>query len=102
MSEETQGTSPFQPTRSQVTQVDIDHLSKEIGMLGRLFGSKDHAPINIAGLLVFVCIVAMVIVAFVTPASGVSSSDLLKLFSGIALAALTFLGGYLGGRGGRS
>jgi hypothetical protein len=35
----------------------LDRLRLQIGYLGRIFGIKEHAPTNIAGLLIFVIIV---------------------------------------------
>lgn len=53
---------------------------------------------NIAGIVIIVCIIGMVATAFMPANSGGKPDDMLKLFGSIALAALTFLGGYLGGQ----
>ena len=62
--------------------------------MGFVFGSKEHAPLNIAGLVLVLCIIGMV----VPDTGGVTAADMLRIFGSIALASLTFLGGYLGGR----
>ncbi len=95
---QSQGAGPLHSSPGY-TADDIAHLSKEIGWLGNVFGAKEHAPINISGMIILLCIVGILISEYITPASGMSASDIVKLLSGIALAALTFLGGYLGGRG---
>jgi peptidoglycan/LPS O-acetylase OafA/YrhL len=67
-------------------------------LLGKIFGSSEHAPLNIAGSVLLLCVLAMLATPFLPIASNFPVADVLKLFGGIALAALTFLGGYLGGR----
>lgn len=67
-------------------------------MVGKVFGSKEHAPINIAGMIIVLAIFGMLATPFLPADATATRGDLLKVFSGIGLAALTFLGGYLGGK----
>jgi len=77
----------------------LQRHAQELGLLGKLFGSADHAPLNIAGAILLLCLVAMVAAPFLPAEPNFSVSDMQKTFGGIALAAMTFAGGYLGGRG---
>lgn len=80
-----------------VTENDIKQRSQELGLIGKVFGSREHAPINIAGAIMVLAILVMFAVPFLPEAQGFSKGDMEKTFGGILLAALTFLGGYLGG-----
>lgn len=75
----------------------LRHHSQELGLLGKLFGSREHAPINIAGMLMVIGVLGLLLVPFVPEGHTFSQADLAKTLGGIVLAALTFLGGYLGG-----
>ena len=79
------------------TDSDLKHRSQELGLLGKVFGSRDHAPINIAGGLIIMGAAGMIYVGVTAP-SGTATPDILKALGALVLAALTFLGGYLGGR----
>jgi hypothetical protein len=64
-------------------------------MLGKVFGSRDHAPINIAGTIIIVGVLGLLVTPFLpSPAGG----DVAKLIGSLVLAAFTFLGGYLSGK----
>ena len=82
----------------RLTDADLKHHSQELGLMGFVFGSKEHAPLNIAGLVLVLCIIGMVVCPFLPDTGGVTAADMLRIFGSIALASLTFLGGYLGGR----
>jgi hypothetical protein len=79
-----------------VTDPDLRQRSQEMGLLGRLFGSREHAPINIAGALIIMGTGGMIWIALV--ATSPSTPDILKALAALVLASLTFLGGYLGGK----
>lgn len=81
-----------------ITDAHLKKHAQELGLIGFIFGSKEHAPLNIAGLVLFLCILAMLASPFMPKGQGVEPGDLLRLFGSLALASLTFLGGYLGGR----
>lgn len=75
---------------------------KDRGLIGHLFGTADHAPLNIAGLVILICIVGVILAYFFEGTKTVAPLEMMKLLSGIALACLAFLGGYLSGKGSRS
>jgi hypothetical protein len=83
-------------TSAPITDTDLRHHQQELGLFGKIFGSKEQAPIYFAGTLALVALVAMCVVAF-TPTAP-EKSDLLKGLAGIVIAALTFLGGAYGAR----
>lgn len=76
----------------------LQRHAQELGVIGKLFGSSEHAPLNIAGIILVLCVLAMLATAFLPVSGNVPAADLLKMLGAIALASLTFLGGYLGGR----
>jgi hypothetical protein len=80
-----------------VTETDLRRHSQELGLLGKLFGSRDHAPVNIAGGIMILGILGIVFSPILPAPAGFSEADVLKALGGIVLAAFTFLGGYLGG-----
>lgn len=80
-----------------VTETVLRQKSQELGLLGKLFGGRDHAPINIAGSIIIMGILALIAMPFLPEAKTLSQGDLAKVISGLILAAFTFLGGYLGG-----
>jgi len=65
-------------------------------MLGKLFGSREHAPVNIAGLAIVLGMLGLILISY-WPAPGNAQGDLTKSLAGLIIAAFTFLGGYLGG-----
>lgn len=81
-----------------ITDADLKKHSQDLGLIGSLFGSREHAPLNIAGIVLILCIVAMLVSPFMPTRQGITPGDMLRLFGSLALACLTFLGGYLGGR----
>lgn len=81
--------------QKQITEKMLDHRAGERGLLGRLFGTKDHAPMNIAGI-VLVSLVALLVVVIVAPLDpSVPRGSLITALFG----AITFgLGLVLGAR----
>lgn len=97
--------SPTQPSSQPggahsvpVSEATLRHR-QELGLLGKLFGGRDHAPINIAGTIIVLGIVALVASPMLPESQSFTHGDLAKSLGGLILAALTFLGGYLGGGG---
>lgn len=89
---------PTGPSQQQgITEADLRHHSQELGMLGKIFGSRDHAPINIAGLLVILGVLGMIGAPFLPSSNGFVAADMVKAMAGLVVAAMTFLGGYLSG-----
>jgi hypothetical protein len=82
-----------------VTETILRQKSQELGLLGKIFGGRDHAPINIAGSIIILGIMALIAMPFLPESKTLSQADLAKVIGGLILAAFTFLGGYLGGGG---
>jgi hypothetical protein len=80
-----------------VTESALRQRSQELGMLGKIFGGRDHAPINIAGTIIILGVLALIAMPFLPESKTLSQADLAKVLSALVLAAFTFLGGYLGG-----
>jgi peptidoglycan/LPS O-acetylase OafA/YrhL len=80
----------------QITDAALAQRSQELGILGKLFGARDHAPINIAGGLILLGVAGMILVVLITPTNPLMP-DVVKALAALVLASLTFLGGYLGG-----
>jgi hypothetical protein len=49
-----------------ITDKMLDHRAGERGLIGRLFGTKEHAPMNIAGI-VMIFLLALLVVVIVAP-----------------------------------
>ena len=80
---------------SPVTDSDVKLHSQELGGFGRLFGSRENAPIYIAGILGFIALVGAIAVGILASVSP-DKSDLVKALVGIVIAALSFIGGASG------
>jgi hypothetical protein len=95
---------PAEPhkTSGGLTEQDLKHHSQELGAFGRIFGSRENAPIYFAGLFMVLCLLGLVVVPFMPASTDLSKGDMFKTLSGLILATLTFLGGYLGGSNRRS
>lgn len=78
-------------------EADVRRRSQELGLLGKIFGSRDHAPVNIAGFIVVLGLFGILATPLLPEKSSLAQADWVKLLSGLVLSALTFLGGYLGG-----
>jgi hypothetical protein len=85
-----------------VTDTELKHHSQELGLLGKLFGSKENAPINIAGGLILIGAFSLILIPFLPASTDFSKGDMAKSLGTLILSALTFLGGYLGGSRGDS
>jgi hypothetical protein len=84
--------------QNELPITDYKQRSQELGLFGKIFGSREHAPVNIAGAIVLIGIIGMVFVIPVMPDTpSLDRADMLKSLGALVLAALTFLGGYLGG-----
>jgi hypothetical protein len=94
--------APATPDQTQATpivnttEIALKQRSQELGLFGKLFGSREHAPVNIAGAIVILGMLGLFIVAVSPSSPDFSKADLIKSLIGLVLAALTFLGGYLG------
>lgn len=80
--------APDKDTFVQLKKMDLDS-----GLLGKLFGSHEFAPTNIAGLVALVTLLAGMVVTFM-PTKDVLPSEFWKIISPIITAIL----GYLFGR----
>ena len=85
------------PKDSAVTESDLIRQSQELGMFGRIFGSKEQAPVFFAGTIAMVALLGMIVVELFSSSSD--KGDFIKSFAAIVLAAVTFLGGVYGGGG---
>jgi len=92
-------TAPKGGAEQPITEGSLRMKSQDLGLSGKLFGSREHAPINIAGFLIMFGIVGMLVAPALPASAGFSVGDMEKSFAALILAALTFLGGYLGGGG---
>jgi hypothetical protein len=80
------------------TDEELRRSAQELGMIGRLFGSRYNAPINIAGMLVLLGFFGMLLGPFLPiRGEGFSIADFEKSCGALIISAITFLGGYLGG-----
>ena len=82
---------PSSPKKND--QIDLSIRKAELGIFGKVFGSSEQAPTNIAGCVAVLCVVALVLQPFFEPAAV--NTDTLKI------VLLTILA-YLFGRGARS
>ena len=73
--------------------LDAEAQKAEIGWMRKLFGSRKHAPTNIAGTVLLLSLVGLGLLAFVPVADAAVRPDLIKIFSAIALAALGYVFG---------
>jgi hypothetical protein len=81
-----------------ITDRDLKLKSQELGLLGKVFGSKENAPVNIVGFLLFVCVAGMILGPLIPFKEGFGLGDFEKTFGALIVSCLTFLGGYLGGK----
>jgi gamma-glutamyl phosphate reductase len=78
---------PSKPNKYAIQARKVD-----VGVLGRIFGSRENAPTNIAGLLLFTLIIAGVIALLLK--ASISAAD----FWDKIVPILTLLCGYLFGK----
>jgi len=69
----------------------------EMGKIGVWLGSRDHAVIYIAGIVIVVSIIAALILALSDDGHSAVRADMAKAFAALALSAL----GYMFGSSGR-
>lgn len=72
---------------------DLYRHRQELGLFGSLFGSRENAPTNIAGIGLLLFCVMWIMMAIVPLPAGADRADLLKSVSGLILATLGFLFG---------
>ena len=61
--------------------------------MGRLLGSRENAPVYIAGMLAVICVVAIIRLVYVPGEASELRSDVIKALAGISLTALGYLFG---------
>jgi hypothetical protein len=84
------------PRNADLARQVLDAQVKERGMLGAIFGTKEHAPTNIAALgLVLLIGMLAVIVLWPTLPAGIDRGG----FATALLGAVTFTLGLIFGRG---
>ncbi len=86
------------PKNTNLARQVLDAQSKERGMLGAIFGTKDHAPTNIAALGVVLLVGLLTIVLFAQLPAGIDRGG----FATALLSAVTFILGLIFGRGSNS
>ncbi|PTE10151.1 hypothetical protein [Mesorhizobium helmanticense] len=82
------------PVNTQVTETDLKHHSQELGYFGSLFGSKENAPVYIAGLIAVIALFGAIGVGIWGPTP--ERAEYVKMLGGIVIAALSFIGGASG------
>lgn len=82
----------FRSKPNKYTYTTIQEKKLDVGLLGKLFGSHENAPTNIAGFLLFILILAGVIVLILKP--SISAVD----FWSTIVPVITLLCGYLFGK----
>lgn len=73
--------------------IDAESQKAEIGLVGKLFGSRKHAPTNIAGMVVVFSLIALGILLIAYGDEASVRSDVIKIFGGLALASLGYVFG---------
>lgn len=84
------------PENADVAKQVLDDRHKERGVLGKIFGGRDHAPTNIAGAVIFGSLFSILTLVCVNAAYPNAKLD--YVISGL-FALLTSVIGYLFGRG---
>lgn len=72
--------------------IDAGTREAEMGYIGGIFGSREHAPTNIGGIIVIMSIVCLILVPLLPIESSIRA-DLLKIFGGLVFAALGYIFG---------
>src|SRR5437763_752335 len=97
--------TPITPSRIQApssqeiqitTAAEAKKRAQELGLFGKLFGSREHAPVNIAGAIILLGVIGVILLPALPSSTELSKADMAKLLGSLVLSALTFLGGYLG------
>jgi len=74
--------------------LDAQGKAAERGMLGKIFGTKDHAPTNIAAMALFLMIALFVAILFVPLDDSIDRGPLIATI----LSTITFIIGVVFGR----
>lgn len=82
-----------EPRQTGVTQEDLTYRSQELGRLGKLFGSREQSPGNIAGLAIIVAFLILIAIVFAPDSLSLPKKDVFTLVSGIITLTLGFLFG---------
>jgi hypothetical protein len=81
------------PQQTGVTEADLKQRSQELGSLGKIFGSRDQSPGNIAGLAIIVSFLMLVAIIFSPDSESLPKKDVFTLVGGIITLTLGFLFG---------
>lgn len=89
--------------KSELDQLDHEHktFQNELGILGKLFGGRREKSGNISGLVVVVCLIMMIIAAFLYSQGDSTRMYFETIFSGL-LSVVTLTLGYLFGSSDKS
>ena len=82
------------PKNAELASRVLDAQSKERGMLGHLFGTKEHAPTNIAAMALVLLIILLTAVLFAPMQEDVHRGAIVTAL----LSAITFTLGLIFGR----
>jgi len=67
----------------EVTDNYLKRRSQELGIMGKVFGSKEHAPINIAGTIIVLGVLGLILIPFFPASPSLSQGDLAKTLGGL-------------------
>ena len=79
--------------KSGFTETDLKRHAQELGMLGRVFGSKEHAPFYIAALAIVFSLVAIMVVLYTKSSPDFPKTQAVTLFGTIITGGLGFIFG---------
>lgn len=95
-----QSVKPTPPKRTQTTHItesDIKLRSQELGMMGKVFGSRENVPVFIAGCVTLAMVVLIGVTLFAPIQGDLSKWQVLQWLGGFLLAALGYLFGSISG-----
>ena len=72
----------------------IDARARESGLLGKLFGTREHAPTNIAALALLLLFVALILLLSIPHQEGANKVG----YTTALISSITFIVGLLFGR----
>lgn len=73
-------------------QAESERKRLDRGMLGILFGTKDHVPNNVAALVCIICLIAVCLILYAT-GTFAEKKDALAFISGLLTLSMGFLFG---------
>ena len=76
-----------------ITEADLKQQLQDLGVLGKVFGSRDQSPGNIAGLAIIVAFVMLIAILFSPESLSLPKKDAFTLVLGIISLTLGFLFG---------